>query len=150
MTLNWTDFAVLFVIILAGCTATYLILQRLIRSVSSERQAEMESRLIALANALHALEDRLEELSDFAIPGSLAPVTDTDQTGLEPEPPIPPAREEIAPGILAAITAASAAILGPHARIRAVRALTPNQGVSPWSQQGRVFVQASHNLRSRR
>jgi hypothetical protein len=81
-----------------------------------------------------------------------APASDleADQFDLAQESQNESEREEIAPGILAAITAASAAVLGRHAHIRSVRALPPHQVVSPWSQQGRVFVQGSHNLRSKR
>ena len=48
------------------------------------------------------------------------------------------------------IAAAVTAFLGKKVRIRSAKMLqSPYEIVNPWSQQGRVFVQASHNLRSR-
>lgn len=57
--------------------------------------------------------------------------------------------EEVAPEIQAAIAAATIAIFGNHARVRAARRVPSQDVVSPWTQQGRVIVQASHNLRTR-
>ena len=45
------------------------------------------------------------------------------------------------------IAAAVAAFVGKSARVRSARYL--QEGQSPWAQQGRVFVQASHNLAHR-
>jgi methylmalonyl-CoA carboxyltransferase large subunit len=53
--------------------------------------------------------------------------------------------EEISPEILMVLTAAVAAFLGKKARIRRASA-KPAMGENSWAQQGRVFVQASHNL----
>jgi hypothetical protein len=54
-------------------------------------------------------------------------------------------KEEISHEVLAVIAAAVAHFLGKSARIRSARLVHP-VGNSPWAQQGRVFVQASHNL----
>ena len=62
-----------------------------------------------------------------------------------PAPPTPERREEITPEILMVLTAAVAAFLGKRAKIRSAR-LAPVRPTSAWAQQGRVFVQASHNL----
>lgn len=51
-----------------------------------------------------------------------------------------PAKQEIPPEIILAISAAVAAFLGKRASIRQIR-LT---GTTPWAQQGRATVQASH------
>jgi methylmalonyl-CoA carboxyltransferase large subunit len=53
--------------------------------------------------------------------------------------------EEVSPEIIMVLTAAVAAFLGKRARIRGAR-LVRNAPSSAWAQQGRVFVQASHNL----
>jgi hypothetical protein len=50
---------------------------------------------------------------------------------------------EITPRILAVIAAAATAFIGKKVRIVSVRTL---QVVDPWARQGRVTVQASHNL----
>ncbi len=55
-------------------------------------------------------------------------------------------REEgVSPEILAVITAAVAHFLGKSFRIRSAHLVHP-AGSNPWAQQGRVFIQASHNL----
>lgn len=57
-----------------------------------------------------------------------------------------PASEEITPEILMVLTAAVSAFLGKKARIRRARVAQHAGLSSAWAQQGRVFVQASHNL----
>ena len=57
----------------------------------------------------------------------------------------PEAPEEVSPETLAVIAAAVAAYLGKSARVRGARPLPPEE-VSTWAQQGRVYIQASHNL----
>ncbi len=60
-------------------------------------------------------------------------------------PAPPPPAEEIAPELVMVLGAAVAAFLGKRARIRSAR-LVRTAPSSAWAQQGRVFVQASHNL----
>ena len=62
-----------------------------------------------------------------------------------PEPAEPAIAEEISPEIIMVLSAAVAAFLGKRARIRGAR-LVRTAPSSAWAQQGRVFVQASHNL----
>ncbi len=54
-------------------------------------------------------------------------------------------KEELTSETLAIISAAVAAYLGKTVRLRQAR-LLPTHGASPWAQQGRVYIQASHNL----
>ena len=57
-------------------------------------------------------------------------------------------RESVNPDVLLIITAAISSFLGKKIRIRSARMLqSPYEIVNPWSQQGRVSVQASHSLR---
>ena len=71
---------------------------------------------------------------------------------LRARPPAPaPAEtaEEISPEMLVILAAAATAYLGVKVRIRSARLLHPgHDGISPWAQHGRVFVQsAAHTLR---
>lgn len=59
--------------------------------------------------------------------------------------PAPQVSAEITPEILMVLSAAVAAFLGKKAKIKRARLAPITQG-SAWAQQGRVFVQASHNL----
>lgn len=56
-----------------------------------------------------------------------------------------PVKEEITAEILAVIAAAVAQFVGAGARIRSTRVI-PITESNAWAQQGRVIVQASHNL----
>jgi methylmalonyl-CoA carboxyltransferase large subunit len=57
-------------------------------------------------------------------------------------PPAPSVQEEVSEETLLVIAAAVAAYLGERAHIRVVR-LVPSHA---WAQQGRVSIQASHQL----
>jgi methylmalonyl-CoA carboxyltransferase 12S subunit len=59
--------------------------------------------------------------------------------------PEPEQVEEVAPETILILTAAVAAFLGKRARIRGARLLRTAPS-NAWAQQGRAFVQASHNL----
>ena len=61
-----------------------------------------------------------------------------------------PATSEVTPEMLVVIAAAVTAFLGKKVRIRSAKLLeTPYELFNPWAQQGRVIVQASHNLGQR-
>ena len=62
-----------------------------------------------------------------------------------PTPAEPDKADEIAPETILILSAAVAAFLGKRARIRSAR-LVRAAPSNAWAQQGRVFVQASHNL----
>jgi hypothetical protein len=150
VTLHWTDIAVVVAVILTGCGVTFVALQRLIQRDVLREQAEIRKKLLALSDAVRALEVRLAGPSDSSVAASTTPEFQADLDGPAMATQVELFQEEIAPEIMAAITAATAAFVGRDARIRSVRSLPPHQLVSPWSQQGRVVVQASHNLRARR
>jgi hypothetical protein len=150
VTLHWTDIAVLLAVVLAGCALTYVVLQRLIRRSISNEQAQIQKKLIALTGTLHSLEACVAEMRDSAAEAVPALETEAGQADLATETRIESDSEQVAAEILATITAATAAFLGRPAHIRSVTPLSAQQAVSPWSQQGRVFVQASHNLRPKR
>ncbi len=60
--------------------------------------------------------------------------------------PIVAKDDGITPEILAMIGAAVAQFVGAGARIRSTRLLSVPEGLNAWAQQGRVIIQASHNL----
>ena len=62
-----------------------------------------------------------------------------------PKPTEPAQAEEIPPETILVLSAAVAAFLGKRARIKSAR-LVRTAPSNAWAQQGRVFVQASHNL----
>ena len=110
----------------------------LIRALS-ERQLATERQLGELTGAVKALQARVAELS---------------QPTAAVEVKAPAAKQavhgEVTPEMLVVIAAAVTAFLGKKVRIRSAKMLqSPYEVVNPWSQQGRVFVQASHIMRPR-
>ena len=149
-------------IVVAGCGASYFLVVGRLRRMLAENQHEMEHRLAALSEtitmrvpvssdavpateALTATEIEIETaagLPDFAeqpvdVREALHNVT-AEQEGAE-----------IPAEIKAAIAVAAIATFGNHARVRSARRVPSSDVVSPWTQQGRVIVQSSHNLRMR-
>jgi len=88
---------------------------------------------------LAALSERLDRL-ETGSPKPAAEAAPAVPAANEPAPK--PAQPEITEEELIAISAALGAYLGVRVRIRQIRLLS-----SPaWAQQGRVSIQASHNL----
>jgi hypothetical protein len=111
-------------------------LVELIQAIS-ERQQTLERQVGELSAAVKALEAWMAELNR-TVAASKA-VADVPQN-----------KPEVTPEILVMLAAAATAFLGKEVRIRSARMLeTPYEVVNPWAQQGRVFVQASHNIQMR-
>ena len=120
-------------------------LTELIQSVS-ERQRAAECQLSELAAAFKALEARVAELYKPAA----APVTEDAASASVARETVHREKEEVTPEKLVVIAAAVTAFLGKKVRIRSAKMLRPAfAGANPWSQQGRVSVHASHQLRLR-
>jgi hypothetical protein len=147
---NGIDVAIMVVAVALGCILTYVSLLRAFRRGVAELRGETERRLNLLSNALKALEAQVAEktavLRPVAVPEEIAKVAVAPSRA---QAEIPQA-EQVSPEILVVIAAAVTTFLGKKVRIRSAKMLqSPYEIVNPWSQQGRVFVQASHNLRSR-
>lgn len=151
--LHWADAVVMLAMVAAGCAASYLFVLRAVRRTIFEHQREIDRRLTLLTEAIALLETRLAgpEASTDALS---AEEIEAQSSGAAPVPALLPEAkpkfepEEIPPEIQVAIAAAAIAVLGPDAHVRSARVV--RNAVSPWSQQGRVSVQSSHNLRVRR
>jgi methylmalonyl-CoA carboxyltransferase large subunit len=100
--------------------------------------AAMSRRMVQREVAL--LEARLAP-APVAAPAPPPPVV----AAPAPKPPEPEKVQELTPEIIMVLSAAVAAFLGKRARIRSAR-LVRTGASNAWAQQGRVFVQASHNL----
>lgn len=144
----WADAA----LVLAAIACGYVLLLRRVRLTLREHQREIDHRLRTLTETIALLEMRLAEPEAMTDSHPTREI-DVDSKGVAPANPDEPEeslseREEIPPEIEVAIAAAAFAVLGPHARVRSTKMV--HNVVSPWTQQGRVSVQASHNLRVRR
>ena len=159
MALTFADLVIVAVLVALGCVVTYVSMQRKLRRIVVELQQSSRQQLDALTQTLKAVEERIAELKrPAAAPRVVAPVAVPAAKGTAAAPPptkeaAPPKQEmpeEVTPEMLVVIAAAVTAFLGKKVRIRSAKMLqSPYEIVNPWSQQGRVFVQASHNLRSR-
>ncbi len=103
---------------------------------------------------LRAMEERMKAALATATAAQAAPAPPMPAV----QPPVkaagsvavPEHSQEVSPEMLLVIAAAVTAYLGKKVRIRSAQMLqTPYEIVNPWSQQGRVIVQASHNLGQR-
>ncbi len=135
----------------AGYAVCYLGLRRTLRRAISERHEATESQLNALAVTLKLLEDRVAELSrNPELQAAAAPAMEMDAEEPPAEEAVDRGNEEVTPEIMAVLAASASAFLGKKVRILSARLLeAPPEATNAWSQQGRVFVQASHNLWSR-
>ena len=111
----------------------------------AERQDALERQLGALAAAVQSLEKRLIERSE---PLVFSAHEGTVEVQAENGPGEAQGKKHSMKTEVRAVIAAAAAVAGEMARVRKVRALPAAQDAgSAWSQQGRVRVVSSHNVR---
>jgi methylmalonyl-CoA carboxyltransferase large subunit len=100
--------------------------------------AEVLEGIQAQLAALTARVEQIEHSAALNQPAAANPPALQVAKALPPEP----AKPEISEDELIAVSAALAAYLGVRVRIRQIRLLSSHA----WAQQGRVSIQASHNL----
>ncbi len=157
--LSWGNSAGIVALAAACFAVGYTALRRQIRQALAEQHQATERRLSQLTGEIMVLKAQVAALSQVpAIQTSAtSEIEFTDAEGVEDEPEPVAIRqadnledEEVPQETMAVLAAAVTAFLGGRVRILSARRLqSPRQFTSPWSQQGRVFVQASHNLRAR-
>ena len=112
-------------------------LAALIQAISDRQQAS-ERQLSELSAAVKALEATIAALTKPA--AAVAPAAPAKAA--QPAP----AKVSVSPEILVILAAAATSFLGKEVRIREARKLfSHGEGLSPWAQHGRAFIQASHN-----
>jgi len=119
----------------AGWFLTHLSYRRMVRQEVDQLRSEMREQLRRLAELETALARMAGQTTELAEP--LKPAA---------APFAPEAAGEITPERLAVLAAVVTAFLGRKVKIHQARLLVNPEVVSPWAQQGRVFVQASHAL----
>ena len=139
MTLHAIDLGLIVLIAAAGWAACYLLLVRKLQQTLLERDLKIADHIGSLEAAVQALETRLAEQRAAGAALEAASSATSEQEEAKP------AGESIAGEIKAVIAAAAAAVFGKKAAVTSIRSMP-----TPWSQQGRVLVQGSHNLRVRR
>ena len=93
--------------------------------------------------------DAMRRMLDERLTPPPAPLPEPVAAAPVPQPaaaPEPEISAEITPELLMVLSAAVATFCGAKAKIKRARVAGPNFVSSAWAQQGRAFVQASHNL----
>ena len=153
MTFSWADLVFIVAIVVAGGAIGHALAMRRLRHQMAKSHSEMNRRLQALTEAF--------SMAEPGLPENLDAIDAPEEIATEPALPLPsrplprialktePAQkesEDIAPEMRAAVAAAVFAAVGRQARILSMRRVPSRGTVSPWTQQGRVLVQSSHNL----
>jgi hypothetical protein len=141
---HWTDWALMTALAGAACLAVYAAMARAMRRAVTEKQRETDRQLSAMAVTVSALQARVAELAGMQArhAESAAATRAGDSAGETLGAP--------EPETVAVLAAAATTMLGKKARIRSAQLLPAEQsGAGTWAQQGRAFVQTSHNPRSR-
>lgn len=134
-------------LILGGWAVMYIASRRALRHTVEELRHESEDRIRALEEEVRKASARTAPVATSAAPVPAQPAAAVPvQVASSSERQ---AKEEVSPEILLVIAAAVTAFLGKKVRIRSARMLPNPEIFSAWAQQGRVFVQASHNLSQR-
>lgn len=139
----------LLAVVLCACVVTYLAMRR-----SVQRELDEVRGQVAEIAGMRSVVEELAKANANAVTAAAkpAPVVEMPKAVATPEAPKPmpaapppPKPDELAHETLVVIAAAVAAFLGKSVRLRSARLIQP-VGESPWAQQGRVYIQASHNL----
>lgn len=137
---NGVILAAALLAVLAGWLGTYFIARSILQRTAEELRHNFEEYRSSVERRIEQFQAAVK-----SIPSSLPSPAATPKP--EPRPVAVPATPEISADLVLLITAAVTAYLGKKVRIRSAKVLqTPYELINPWAQQGRVFVQASHNL----
>ena len=146
---DFIDLGIIAALIVLSCLIAYVSSQRTLKHASENARQQLELRLEGFTGAVAALEVRVAELTrtTAALSATAARATAARDAALT-NGAVSQAGE-IPTEILIVIGAAVTSFLGKKVRIRSAKMLqSPYEIVNPWSQQGRVIVQASHSPRS--
>jgi len=114
-------------LLIAGWVMVYIVSQREVKRACASLRFELQRQIDSLSETVKALE-RSATAQPHRVTGS----------------------GEITADTLAEIDMTITGLIGKKAMIRSVKLLqTPNAAANQWAQQGRVVVQASHNLAQR-
>lgn len=115
--------------------------QATLEQIDNEELLSLKRQVASLTEIVEQMRQQLAKQSEMLAKFASA-ATSAD---------VPAHEKPVSPDVVVIIAAAVSSFLGKKIRIRSARMLqTPYEIVNPWSQQGRVSVQASHWLRHER
>jgi hypothetical protein len=120
--------------LVASWWLTHLGYRRMVRQEVEQLRGDVREQMRRLTELERTLAGMAGKTADTAIDEAAALAPHAAETG-----------DEITPERMALIAAVVTAFLGRKVKIHQARLVSP-AAVSPWAQQGRVFVQASHAL----
>jgi methylmalonyl-CoA carboxyltransferase large subunit len=132
---------------IAGYLAARSGTARLIDGLRAEFEEKFEALSAKLGQAAVPAGKPAVEAKPTAV---AAPVSVATLVPAAAAPAVSAPEAEVSEEVLLVIAAAVTVYLGKKTRVRSARMLqSPYEIVNPWAQQGRVFVQASHNITRR-
>lgn len=146
------------VIVIAAIVASWVVMYAVMRQhmeqTSTQLKREFEQKLNALTASAKATQPQpqaapAQKAAPAPAPVVAAQASPAAKPAPQPAPVVAGVQEDIAPETLLVIAAAVTAYLGKKVKIRSARMIYSHENYNSWSQQGRVFVQASHNLAQR-
>jgi len=151
MTLAWSVAAVIAALAALVSAGVSMVLLARVRRMA-DRERVLEAQLGLVDEAVCAIEARLggapvaeEQAGDGRARADGKARAEAESEGMRGES----IDAEVAPEIQAAIAAAAVVAAGERARVHSIRRVKPEAERNAWSQQGRVLVQTSHNVRAR-
>ncbi len=150
----------LVVLLAIGWAVTYISARRMLSRTVADLRRELDERVSSLLLSIKAAEAQALEAGKTSATAAApaqsppkpesAPVPQPSTSGAQSISAPTEEHQEVSPEVLLVIAAAVTAFLGKKVKIRSAKMLqTPYEIVNPWVQQGRVVVQASHNLSPR-
>lgn len=141
----WTAAAVVAGIVALVSAGLCFVALRKFQQMFRQEQRLLVEQMALLDDAVRMIGTQVAEMQPpFAEPTAMADAPAAEEAEGES---IDPA---IAPEIQAAIAAAAVVAAGQSVRLRSARLVKARESASAWSQQGRVLVQSSHNVRAPR
>ncbi len=142
--MQWIWWALVMTVAVVCCLTVYAAMTRMMRRAVAEKQQEIDRQWSAMAATVQTLQARVAELGGLnAEPSGSAVLTGDGRAK--------PMQGSPEPETIAVLTAAATAFLGQKTRIQSATIVPAEPSrAGTWAQQGRAFVQTSHNPRSRR
>jgi len=142
------NYSIIVALIAAGLLVGSIGLLRIVKRRLTELHLEFQQQIDALAAKVGTLERKTGSQNAAPILPQSLNIVPPAANAVEPDAAQAP--EEITAETLTKIAETVSALLGKKVRIRSVRVVQQDDAVvHPWAQQGRVVVQASHNLARR-
>ncbi len=148
-----TTLLLIALLVLVGWVAMYVSARRMLKRTIEDFRREMDERVNSLLLSIKAAQAQAEGTRKSVAAASPAqPLAKPQSTPVAVPGPQPVSHaveepQEVPSDVLLVIAAAVTAFLGKKVRVRSSKMLqTPYEIVNPWVQQGRVVIQASHNL----